>query len=386
MIGKMLTKTGIIGVLVFCFLLQVDLAGGDNGIYQQNKNKSNVPMEIELNFSSTPLLNEYTALNIEIRVFKDAPNTLIEIEIPSDGFELISGNTQFHEDLSPGSTTLYQLEVIPTALGQYKIAASAVSGESDYIFGKREELYVNIGEEFSELSKSSFIPEKADNRSGATKIANFSAPPIHVPPDQKPEEGQEIFYLAAPGKGQIAVRGSWVYKDKAGVDRPLRDARVEIWDADSSGDTLLDTTFTDNSGYYISDNISNSDEEGGGQDIYVKVYSTDNRSVRVTDFSSPGSPFAGIGWQHHPDHRSRWRFWCDAPPGRYRRSGWFVGTRRAGLDAAAACFRRHSRHSHTAGLGNGCHDHRRRRAARLCTARNAPLSSGVLGHGHRRRQ
>ncbi len=29
MIGKMLTKICIIGVLVFCFLLQVDLAGGD---------------------------------------------------------------------------------------------------------------------------------------------------------------------------------------------------------------------------------------------------------------------------------------------------------------------------------------------------------------------
>ncbi len=69
---------------------------------------------------------------------------------------------------------------------------------------------------------------------------------------------------------------------------------VEIWDSDSSGDTLLDTTFTDNSGYYISDNISNSDEEGGGQDIYVKVYSTDNRSVRVTDFSSPGKLYNSV--------------------------------------------------------------------------------------------
>ncbi len=69
---------------------------------------------------------------------------------------------------------------------------------------------------------------------------------------------------------------------------------VEIWDADSSGDTLLDTTFTDNSGYYISDNISNSDEEGGGQDIYVKVYSTDNRSVRVTDFSAPGKLYNSV--------------------------------------------------------------------------------------------
>ncbi len=255
MIGKILTKTGIIGVLVFCFLLQVDLARGDNRIYQQNKKKSNVPMEIELHFSSTPMLNEYTILNIEIRVFKDAPNTRIEIEIPNDGFELISGNTQFNEDLSSGSTTLYQLEVLPAALGQYKIAVSAISGETDYIFGKREELYVNIGEEFSELSKTSFIPEIVDTRSGAVKIGDVSEPPTQVLPDHKPLEGQEISYFAASGTGQIAVRGRWLYQDKAGFDWPLRDAMVEIWDAGSSGDTLLDTTFTDNSGHYISANI-----------------------------------------------------------------------------------------------------------------------------------
>ena len=294
MMGKMLTKIGIIGVFAFCFLLQVDLAGGDNRAYGQNKQKSNVPMEIELHFSSTPMLNEYTVLNVEIRALKDAPNTLIEIEIPSDGFELISGNTQLHEDLSSGSTTLYQLEVLPVALGQYKIAASAISGETDYIFGKREELYVNIGEEFSELSKSSFIPEIADNRSGATKIGNFSEPPTQVLPDQKPVEGQEDFYLAAPGPGEIVVRGYWLYQDKGGADRPLRDARVEIWDADSSGDTLLDTTYTNNSGYYASDNISNSDDEGGGQDIYVKVFSTDDRSVRVTDFSTPSNLYYSV--------------------------------------------------------------------------------------------
>ncbi len=95
--------------------------------------------------------------------------------------------------------------------------------------------------------------------------------------------------MAAPGPGLIMVKGYWLYQDKTGIDRPIRDARVEIWDSDSSGDTLLDTTYTDNSGYYASDNISNNDDEGGGQDIYVKVFSTDDRSVRVTDFSTPSN-------------------------------------------------------------------------------------------------
>jgi hypothetical protein len=153
---------------------------------------------------------------------------------------------------------------------------------------------VNIGEGFSELSKNSFIPEIANHRSEAIKIGNLSEPPTQVLPDYKPIEGLEVSYFAAPGPGQIAVRGYWLYQDKGGVNRPLRDARVEIWDADSSGDTLLDTTYTNNSGYYASGNISNTDGEGGGQDIYVKVFSTDNRSVRVTDFSSPSNLYYSV--------------------------------------------------------------------------------------------
>jgi len=286
MMKTKLTKIGKIGVLSFCFLLQVGLAGGDAATYHQNKTKINVPMEIELYFSSAPMLNEPTILNIEIRVLRDAPNTLIDIELPSEGFELISGNLHLNEDLSSGSTTIYQLEVLPVAKGQYKIAASATSEQTDFIFGKKEELYVNITDGFSEQSKSNFIPETADPWSEATKIGNVCEAPTQALQDLKPIVGQDVSYFAAPDPGQIMVKGYWYYQDRAGVNQPLRDARIEIWDADSSGDDLLATTYTDNSGYYASDNISNTTDEEGGQDIYVRVFSTDDRSVSVTDFSA----------------------------------------------------------------------------------------------------
>ncbi|MGD9361728.1 MAG: hypothetical protein PVH85_22855, partial [Desulfobacterales bacterium] len=292
--GKILKKIGIIGVFTLFFLLQVDSAQGDDRIKPHHKKKSNVPMEIELNFSTLPILNELAVLDIEIKALRDAPDTLIEIELPGEGFKVISGNTQLNEDLSSGSTTIYQLEVLPVALGQYKIMATATSGGSDYIFGKREALYVNIGDGFSELSKTSFKSELAGHRSGAIKIRDLSEPPTHVPPDQKSMEDRESLYLNAPGPGQIAVKGYWFYQDKDGVDQPLRDAKVEIWDAGASGDTLLETTHTDNSGYYASDNISNNDSEGSGQDIYVKVFATDDRSVRLTDFSSPSNLYYSV--------------------------------------------------------------------------------------------
>ena len=284
----------MVGVFVWCFLLPVDGAGGDSRIHSQNNSKINVPMEIELFFSSTPMLNEYTVLNVEIRALKVAPNTLIEIKVPAEGFEIVSGNTQFTENLSAGSTAIYQLEVLPTAAGQYTIAASARSEEPDYMFGKREEIYVNIGAGFSELSKSRLILEMSDTRSGAVKIENDSEPPTQVLPNPKTRDGQEVSYYAAPGTGPTVVRGYWFYQDESGVDRPLRDARVEIRSSGSSGDSRLGITHTDDNGYYVWSDNSNGELDISGLDIYAKVFSTDNRSVQVTDFSSTNNLYNAV--------------------------------------------------------------------------------------------
>ena len=286
MLVKKLTRITIVWVLAFGVLLQVSLAGGNDGNFHQNSSKINAPMELELYFTSEPMLDEISVLNVEIRVWRNAPNTQIEIELPEEGLELISGSTHLIDDLSSDSTKIYQLEILPVSIGQFKISVSATSLGTDFIFGRSEDLYLNIDDGFSELSKSSFVPQIVQHRSTATKIGNVSEPPIQVLPDLKPKVNPEVTYFSAPDPGQILVKGYWYYQDRAGVNQPLRDAKVEIWDADSSGDVRLATTYTNNSGYYASDNISNSDDEGGGQDIYVKVFSTDDRSVRVTDFSA----------------------------------------------------------------------------------------------------
>jgi hypothetical protein len=64
----------------------------------------------------------------------------------------------------------------------------------------------------------------------------------------------------------------------------VRDARVEVWDEGLVFDTKLCTVYTDNSGYFESPALSNTDD-WGTLDIYIKVYATDDYSVNVTDFS-----------------------------------------------------------------------------------------------------
>ena len=46
MLLKKLTRISIIWVLAFGVLLQVSLAGGNDGIFHQNASKINAPMEL----------------------------------------------------------------------------------------------------------------------------------------------------------------------------------------------------------------------------------------------------------------------------------------------------------------------------------------------------
>jgi hypothetical protein len=125
MLVKKLTRITIVCVLALGVLLQVSLAGGNDGIFHQNSSKINAPMEIELYFTSEPMLNEVTVLNIELTVWRDAPNTQIMIALPDEGFQLISGSTHLIDNLLSDSTRTYQLEVLPKSIGQFKIVANA---------------------------------------------------------------------------------------------------------------------------------------------------------------------------------------------------------------------------------------------------------------------
>ncbi|MFB0559787.1 MAG: hypothetical protein ACETWM_00955 [Candidatus Lokiarchaeia archaeon] len=84
--------------------------------------------------------------------------------------------------------------------------------------------------------------------------------------------------------GSLNVTGILRYYDNIeGVYYPCRYATTELWDKDSSGgDDLLYTGTTDSSGTFNLGPVDNTDEEGGTQDIYVKVY-TNTSAVMVYD-------------------------------------------------------------------------------------------------------
>ncbi|UYZ39565.1 MAG: PKD domain-containing protein [Candidatus Methanospirare jalkutatii] len=87
---------------------------------------------------------------------------------------------------------------------------------------------------------------------------------------------------------RYSVKGYFVYTDDHGEERPVRYARVELYDNEPYPlpPELLQTTHTDANGYYEFDPIDNNDGFlEGGRDIFVVVYA-DTDAVRVTDGSS----------------------------------------------------------------------------------------------------
>jgi len=102
---------------------------------------------------------------------------------------------------------------------------------------------------------------------------------------------------------RYSVKGYFVYTDDHGEERPVRYARVELYDNEPYPlpPELLQTTRTDANGYYEFDPIDNNDGFlEGGRDIFVVVYA-DTDAVRVTDGSSVYSHSTEIVGNVGPD-------------------------------------------------------------------------------------
>lgn len=80
--------------------------------------------------------------------------------------------------------------------------------------------------------------------------------------------------------GTACVSGTWHYTDNNGALQVAISWRVEVWDQDADGDDLLASGLTGFSGEYTLC-FNNGDDDGSGQDVYVKFLS-DNGNWRVT--------------------------------------------------------------------------------------------------------
>jgi hypothetical protein len=248
------------------------------------QNKPSPPLEAQLYFEQTPLLGQSSTLVLAVTSLVDSPHTNITFILPT-GFNLIDGSLSRTDNLALGETRRFELTVQAVKTGEWEIIANVISSPAPGLqFGVPVSLYVTLSDSTVAVSA---VPKPSPYTTQHTvvdlKIESVPLNDMKLPDKQYQNMGTDGTIGIM---GTLTVYGYWYYKDKGGVSRPLRDARVEIWDSCLWGacDTKLATAYTNNSGYYTASGISNSDE-GGTRDIYVKVFSTDDYSVRVTDFT-----------------------------------------------------------------------------------------------------
>jgi hypothetical protein len=174
-----------------------------------------------------------------------------------------------------------------------------MTGENSWI-GAREFLYVYVTEEKSEVyetkrTDTAIIMSKSVvevNPSELTIIrseqpsisteepAPFNEDNLRPMPELPFVETQ--MNVSAPGIGQIQIKGYFYYYDRNNNLVPAHGVTVWIYDKDTlTGDDYLGSAFTSANGYFESDPISNSDGEGGTQDVYLRFIAASNaREVR----------------------------------------------------------------------------------------------------------
>ena len=200
-----------------------------------------------------------TRVNFTVRVEaeRNAPNTTATMDLPDD-LVLMGGRTERNADLKSGGNLTMELSVQARVDGNWTLEAWAKSFRpSGYPLAGFDAVYMEV------------------NQSNITVTHDF---PNHTYAEEV--EGRPPVRRSSRSRaGTIKVYGHWFYRDGNGIDRPYRFALVRLYDQDGGSDDLLETSYTDENGYYYFE-VENS--EGDGCDVYVRQYAV-NDVVDVTN-------------------------------------------------------------------------------------------------------
>jgi len=250
--GRLLTRTYLMVLLVTLFINTPQLLKANHeqrivslGKISQAEPLS--PMILNLSMSHPPYLNEMVELAFNVTPLFESQDTTIQILLP-DSFIVVDGSLTWKGYLAPKQQ--FQLTALVKAIrtGSFEIKGTL----SNSYFTGADFLYTEISESTANASKSKY------------QVMNETSKLL--------ESSGESIQIGSPGT--ITVVGSFVYFDKdTGWEKPIRYAKVELYDSDALGNQLLYASSTDAAGSYSLGPVDNSDLFGwDGQDIFVVFY------------------------------------------------------------------------------------------------------------------
>ncbi|OGN74482.1 MAG: hypothetical protein A2X25_06245 [Chloroflexi bacterium GWB2_49_20] len=260
--------------------------------------KMEAPVQIDLYPASELKLGEAFTLLSKAITQQSADVCDLKLLVP-ENVQIISGATTWSGSVVEGQEISLTNSLMISAAGDYTFVADILCSTEDFTFGRQKIFKVTATD--TEINTLNILetqnaspdlpsqdlggwrqPKPLDSPDTSSSLFKFESDNTTPQNETAPEEPINVQTFG----GTVRVYGWFSYLDQNSNSLPVRDARIEIWDVDAGPSyQKLTTVYTDNSGYY-SASVSNSDSSGSnGQDIFVKVLTTDDFSVKVTNFS-----------------------------------------------------------------------------------------------------
>ena len=239
-------------------------------------------MTANISFNETPLINKNVELTVDILSIVNATNTTANITLPNE-IELIDGSIQWNVSLIENITSNHTITIKVNTTGNLSIETRARDPPSGSTYmGARKIVYLNVTDSDTSISD---IPS-LDPMWNYTKLAlNTTLDPANVTinstlPNATAFNDSFLRPLidspynetnSSNGSTTITVEGRFLFENRNGNDVGARFIEVYLYDADTfSSDDFLGSDLTDVNGRFSIGPVSNSDPEGGTQDVYVR--------------------------------------------------------------------------------------------------------------------
>lgn len=249
------------------------------------------PLTMKAAFDNpSPQLGSSETLRVTLTTTKAYANLAIAVNLPEE-VALVSGKPEFKGALNAGEKREIVLKVMLKTTGRYTVRVDATFDPAESPLFSSSAINLNIiAEDHGVVAsmdpfdlidlKRAKTPAEKNRLRGIRGIETQTPAPTGTPPpvpsfllpaDQKEKP-------AAPQKPEsrlgdsISVRvfGIMKYKDTAGVEHPIRFAKVKVFDIDLVGEELMGEGNTLVDGTYSID--CSGGDIGSGPDIVVRVY------------------------------------------------------------------------------------------------------------------
>jgi hypothetical protein len=287
-------------------------------------------METQLAFAHDPTPGETVRLTFSVMAMAPGTNADVHFTLP-DEVTLRSGQIDSTGTLNLKQAYQFSVNVSIDKPGSFVIYASAIAGDPQYRFGKREDID-NDGSQIKMSANAPLVPQEGEPVPLGTSLnetitetthpANWGTPPpiprsqIKTDPRGNPLDAGS----GDPGiQANVTASGHFYYRHDDGTIHGAYGTQVFFWDHDDfSSDDLMAQAVCDGAGFFTA-TFDNNDPEGGTTDLYCECR-TYNGAIDVHSNAGTGNWYTVFLPQTN-----------NIPNGSFDVGGWYIDTGTGGV-------------------------------------------------------